>query len=213
MKKEDELVWVFPDCLSKEFEDLPGISRNPMDWAYLVAEVLPQCVFMRRGDVEDDPSMQQVIPYIVGRHEDKVLVYNRGTSGAENRLADLFSIGIGGHINPVDAEDTLADEPLDVLLHASAREMSEELTADNTGLENYRLMFKALLKTDVTEVDAVHFGVVFEARFANLDGVDGSDEIDRVRWVTLEGLRNYNLESWSELVFEQVLLKEEEEDA
>lgn len=76
------------------------------------AEAVHACVddhgfFVEREHAERTPSLKQVIPYsIVVRHgrgyEPEVLCLRRTTKGGESRLHDKLSIGVGGHINPVD---------------------------------------------------------------------------------------------------------------
>ncbi len=58
-----------------------------------------------RSRVEMDPSYKQIIPYIVIQTRDilKTAIYRR--KGSEKRLHDLWSMGLGGHINPVDDID------------------------------------------------------------------------------------------------------------
>src|SRR5438874_1532456 len=51
-----------------------------------------------RGEVETDPSVKQLIPYIVLRSGGEVFHYTRGSAGTERRLQALRSIGLGGHI-------------------------------------------------------------------------------------------------------------------
>jgi len=61
--------------------------------------------FIDREAAEDDPSHKQLIPYCLFKYEDKILHYLRGKSGGEARLHAKGSIGVGGHINPIDTSD------------------------------------------------------------------------------------------------------------
>ncbi len=208
MNKDDELVWVFPACAMEDLQGLPGITPRLADWRTFAIDILPKCTFMRRGDVEDEPTLQQVIPYVVCRNGSLVLLYNRGDKGGEKRLADKWSIGVGGHINPGDTKKT----PQETLQSAMTREMLEELTAGGFRSDPPVLRYFGLLKSEGNAVDAVHFGVVFQAHFAAIAAVVATTEIERHMWVTLEELENYPLENWSEMVRDE-LLKEEESDA
>ena len=58
--------------------------------------------FIPRGEAENDPSFKQIIPYVIMSCEGKYLNYVRGKRAGEKRLVGNLSIGIGGHINPVD---------------------------------------------------------------------------------------------------------------
>ncbi len=65
--------------------------------------------FMDRGEAENDPTHKQLIPYCIFRVKDpsgtRYLHYTRGKAGGESRLHAAVSIGIGGHINPVDQRE------------------------------------------------------------------------------------------------------------
>jgi predicted NUDIX family phosphoesterase len=75
----------------------------------------------------------------------------RTDAGGDPRLHRKASIGVGGHINPVDD----GDDPLRAGLH---REWTEELVADWE--PTFRLV--GLLNDESNPVGSVHLGVVFE---------------------------------------------------
>uniref|UniRef100_A0AAU7PFB2 Uncharacterized protein n=1 Tax=Burkholderia phage vB_BgluM-SURPRISE13 TaxID=3159457 RepID=A0AAU7PFB2_9VIRU len=62
--------------------------------------------FIRRGWCEKDTRYIQLLPYIVFykrvNGKIKIFVYQRGKGVGEERLALGCSIGVGGHINPID---------------------------------------------------------------------------------------------------------------
>ena len=64
-----------------------------------------------RPEMEEDPSYRQIIPYVVLTRGDEVLVLRRLKKGGEKRLHGLLSIGVGGHINPVDEAGRGAGRP------------------------------------------------------------------------------------------------------
>ena len=99
--------------------------------------------------MEVDPSFKQVIPYLVLRDGPRWFLMQRTRAGADSRLHDRWSIGVGGHLNPGDGD----------LYGGLAREWREELIA---GFEP-DLRFVGLLNDDTTEVGRVHLGVVFVA--------------------------------------------------
>ncbi len=201
MSKDDEQVLVFPHCGLPKLGTFPGLVTSAESLSVLMCDIVPNSRFMRRKDVEDDPTMQQLIPYVVCKDGPKVLVYNRGGKGGEGRLADSWSIGIGGHINPEDMLESRSQ----IITYAAIRELAEELGSDSVPT----LTYVGVLKTDKAEVDLVHAGIVFTAMFEDVSGFYGSDEIERHRWVTMEELAEYKLESWSEVVRDH-LVKEEE---
>ena len=146
--------------------------------------------FRARAAMEVDPTHKQIIPYLVLRDGDRTFLMRRTRAGVDRRLHDRWSIGIGGHLNPGDAD-----------LHGGLRrEWREEMAAD------FEPDFEplALLNDDTTEVGAVHLGVVFlaDARgravaVRETDKLEGAfatrAEVDAVA---------DRLESWSRLIHE-----------
>jgi predicted NUDIX family phosphoesterase len=103
-----------------------------------------------RSAMEADPSFKQVIPYLVLRDGERYFLMRRTRAGGDARLHDLFSIGVGGHLNPGDGG----------LAEGLRREWEEELEAGF--VPEFRLV--GLLNDDSTEVGRVHLGAVFEAQ-------------------------------------------------
>ena len=146
--------------------------------------------FDLRDEAEVDPGRKQIIPYLVLRDGDATFLMRRTRAGADARLHDRFSIGIGGHLEPGDGS------PLGGL----EREWHEEMEAD------FVPAFSAigLLNDDTTAVGAVHLGIVYTADAAGrrvavreLDKLSGAFATpDEVRAVT------DRMESWSRLVWE-----------
>ncbi|MBN1490048.1 MAG: hypothetical protein JXA69_09035 [Phycisphaerae bacterium] len=111
--------------------------------------------FMPRPQAEADPSFKQLIPYVIMTHGAKCLSYVRGRRTGETRLVGNRSIGIGGHINPVDDMPLFADFR-ETYLTAVAREVAEEVIVDTTHTDR----IVALLNDDSNEVGQVHLGIV-----------------------------------------------------
>jgi predicted NUDIX family phosphoesterase len=140
--------------------------------------------------MEQDPTHKQIIPYLVLRDGDSYFLMRRTRAGADQRLHDRWSIGVGGHMNPGD----------DGLLGGLRREWREELDAD------FEPAFEplALLNDDTTEVGAVHLGVVFVAdaagrpvRVREHDKLTGAFATPSAVAAVAD-----DLETWSRLVFE-----------
>jgi predicted NUDIX family phosphoesterase len=111
--------------------------------------------FMPRPQAEKDPSFKQLIPYVIMTHNGKYLSYVRGKRAGETRLVSKRSIGIGGHINPVDDMPLFAN-PFDTYLTAVEREIAEEVTVET----NHTNHIVALLNDESNEVGSVHLGIV-----------------------------------------------------
>jgi predicted NUDIX family phosphoesterase len=113
--------------------------------------------FMPRSKAEVDPSFKQIIPYVIMACDGKYLNYVRGTRAGEARLVGNRSIGIGGHINPVDNEIPLFDTDFQNMYNAAVeREVAEEVSVETTHTDR----IVALLNDDSNEVGSVHLGVV-----------------------------------------------------
>jgi predicted NUDIX family phosphoesterase len=110
--------------------------------------------FVERRKAEEDSSLKQIIPYVVVCRAGEVLLLTRGDRQGEARLHGKRSIGIGGHINPVDHSEG------DVLLRGLDRELDEELHLATRP----ELSLAGFLNDDSTPVGSVHFGMVVVAR-------------------------------------------------
>jgi predicted NUDIX family phosphoesterase len=159
----------------------------------LHAQVATAGVWMPRDAAEKDPRHKQLIPYVVVQDANLVFLMERTDAGADSRLHRRATIGVGGHLNPVD------DGPNP--LHAGLRrEWREELDAD------WDPEFTAIgfLNDDRNPVGSVHLGVVFEvqARGRPIDVRERTKlsgnlaSLDEV-WAAWD-----RLETWSQLVAE-----------
>lgn len=132
----------------------------------------PHLFFAERDFMEQCSHYKQIIPYLVltrGDGGERVLCYQRRAKHTETRLGGLWSVGFGGHIEPLDRDDPAIAEH--GLLRVSAlRELVEE-----TGLrvEGDALAPVGFINSDSEDVSSVHFGVVFRI---DLDGVSGGDD-------------------------------------
>jgi predicted NUDIX family phosphoesterase len=167
-----------------------GLRTEPVAIDALIAAVATAATFEERHGMEDDPRFKQVIPYLVLRDGPRWFLMRRTRAGADARLHDRWSIGVGGHVNPGDAD----------LLGGLRREWAEELTADF--VPEFRVV--GLLNDDETPVGAVHLGIVYVAdaegravaiRETNkLEGAFAEEsEVAAVRDL---------METWSSLVFD-----------
>ena len=113
--------------------------------------------FMPRSKAEKDPSYKQIIPYVIMACDGRYLNYVRGTRAGESRLVGNRSIGIGGHINPVDNEIPLFDTNFREMYNAAVeREVAEEVSVETGHTDR----IVALLNDESNEVGSVHLGIV-----------------------------------------------------
>lgn len=153
-KYAGELVLVVKRELFEELGVFEGLRTDGMD--VVVERLLDPAnhFFMDRAEAEEDPSFKQLIPYCVFRHGERILHYTRGKSGGESRLHAKISVGVGGHINPVDADSGRTGP--EVYHAAVARELEEEL--ELPGGQCQRII--GLLNDDSNPVGKVHLGIV-----------------------------------------------------
>ena len=161
----------------------------------LRAAVARDGVYLDRSIAEMDPTHKQLIPYVVVRDGDRVYLMQRTDAGGDARLHGKASIGVGGHLNPVDDGE-------DPLMSGLRREWDEELVAD----WNPEFTLVGLLNDDSNRVGAVHLGVVFTVE------ADGRQVAVRERdkltgeFVEPDAVRAAwdRLETWSQLVADAI---------
>ena len=154
--------------------------------------------FLPRPQAEQDPTHKQLIPYVLIRCGEKYLTYVRGKRAGETRLVGNRSIGIGGHINPVDNEVPLFGvDYREIYDNAVLREVDEEINIE--GNRTDRIV--ALLNDDTNEVGAVHLGVVHVLTVENENVTRNEQMITQLEFKTLEELHavRHEMETWSQL--------------
>ncbi len=162
--------------------------------------------FVEREYAERTPTLKQIIPYTLVTRGEEIMLLQRTKGGGEARLHNKFTIGVGGHVNPVDAmhaEDGSAHARLlDPLPAATRREvMEEELIVEG----ETRLTSIGLLNDDSNAVGAVHVGLVQTLEL--LGGDARIREVDQLRgnfvpWRELpqQLAEGANFETWSSLL-------------
>jgi len=153
--------------------------------------------FMPRSQAELDPSHKQIIPYVIMLHDGKVLNYIRGKRAGETRLVGNRSIGIGGHINPIDADNsTLFAYLKENYLAAVQREVAEEVSVETA----YTDRIVALLNDDSNEVGSVHLGIVHCWHLDEPNVSKREQMITQMSFMTPDELQQVRdtLETWSQ---------------
>lgn len=136
--------------------DFSGIrTADDAGLAELRAAVLAHGSFMDRPLAEESRAFKQLIPYVVVRDGRRTFLMERTDAGGDPRLHRKASVGVGGHLNPVD-------DGTDPITAGLRREWAEELVADWD--PDFRLV--GLLNDDSNPVGSVHLGVVFTVEAA-----------------------------------------------
>jgi predicted NUDIX family phosphoesterase len=196
----EELVLTFPRRLLDEIGSFQGLCTDIAPYVPRILEA-QNTRFVPRSLAEDDPSLKQIIPYVLVRRGNRLLHYVRGKGSGEKRLVAKGSIGIGGHINHRDED--LFGTGTDYYDDAVQRELHEELLIDAT----LTTRVVALINDDSTPVGQVHFGVVHVCEFGDQHVSRGEPCITELQFLTLEQLsaRRDAMETWSQLSLDFVL--------
>jgi len=147
-------------------------------------------VFVDRATAEEDRTHKQVIPYVIVRDGERWFLMRRTRAGGDARLHDLWTIGVGGHLNPGDGD----------VAGGLRREWAEELVAGF--VPDFAPI--GLLNDDTTPVGSVHVGIVFVADAAGRPvEIRETDKLTGAFATTEEVAAVVDaMETWSRLVFE-----------
>ena len=154
--------------------------------------------FVPRPEAEQNPNLKQLIPYVIMACGDTYLTYIRGKRAGETRLVGNRSIGIGGHINPIDNELPLFDTDYrQMYTTAVQREVAEEVTIDT----DYSDKIVALLNDESNEVGSVHLGVVHFWKLSEPNVNRREQMITQMEFMTLQQLNEVkdSMETWSQI--------------
>jgi predicted NUDIX family phosphoesterase len=192
---------LFPDSYPHGVLPFTGNASDSETFAEAFeARAMEHGFFVERRYAELTPSLQQIIPYGVVCCGDEILLVKRLKKGGESRLHDKLSIGIGGHINPIDGE-----HPTHTLFTAATiRELEEELSIEGT----FTARAVGVLNDDTNPVGAVHVGLVQivqvcgSVQIREKDQLEGQlTSINELRTALSEG---GNFETWSQLLIDRL---------
>jgi predicted NUDIX family phosphoesterase len=187
----DELVLVVPRSTLMGDPGWYGLDRAGT--ADRLAAIEAAGRFLPRGAAERDRSHKQVIPYVVVRDEERVFLMRRTRGGADVRLHDRYTIGVGGHVGPADGG----------VAGGLRREWLEELRAPFE--PDFALL--GLLNDDTTDVGSVHVGLVYVVEAAGRPvAIRETDKLTGT-FADPEEARAVRdrMETWSAIVLDELL--------
>ena len=114
-------------------------------------------VMRLRYKIETDTTIKQIIPYVVVKYKDKILTTKR--LQGDERLVGQYSIGTGGHVNPVDLSIKDSIDIYQTILNCIQRELSEETNLDN--FRPYSLQYVKCFIDDSADVSRVHVCILY----------------------------------------------------
>lgn len=185
MPEPNERVYCLPaNALPSPQEDMLPLNRE------LYHAITKNGDYLPRATVETDERYRQIIPYAVIVQGEQVFLVKRLRAGSEARLHDLYSVGIGGHINPADHANAR-----DVIEGALARELREELHIGAFAAEAV-----GLIHSSEGAVSRVHTGVLYKIKTPGEVHVREQHKL-RGTFATIAQLQTHfeQLESWSQI--------------
>ncbi|MBM7558794.1 NUDIX domain-containing protein [Marinitoga litoralis] len=155
----NEKVWVIDNEVLNGINFFNGFTIVEQN---ILEKIFNNAYFIDRNIAETDESKKQIIPYVIVKNEkNQILVVQRTKKQTEKRLHNLYSVGIGGHINPIDQNDISEI----TFYNGLNRELNEELYIDKLK----SLEYVGLILDNSTEVSRVHLGILFIAYVTNAD--------------------------------------------
>lgn len=178
-----------------------SIRLTEVEWLAALESI--QLTWMSRPLAEGNPEFKQWIPYAVLRnHRGELAAYPRG--GGEKRLHGLWSLGVGGHVNPPDDRSATPGNSCwgPTLWNGLRRELAEEYPGAARG----ETRFIGLIHESRTPVGRVHIGAVFLHQVSESSMELGS-ELTGLRWVPHSAIGGGDwplerFEIWSRLALE-----------
>jgi len=228
MADEREQVLVVPADVLGGYHDMfrdCGLVVTQSNVAYadeLTGDLFERAFFMDREAAETDPSFLQLIPYCVlvtpldQTGELLAFGYRRTKKCGESRLHDKWAFGVGGHVNPVDADPRPGAGHGPTYAAALKRELKEEVGLDfippddmpDFGLHDFAPLLGFIFDPS-NDVGKVHLGLVHKVWVGNQDELKFEDPaMTDGRWFTRTDLAagapdGGSFEGWSAVVVDR----------
>ncbi|MBU2540104.1 hypothetical protein KJ786_03010 [Patescibacteria group bacterium] len=196
IKKEDEQVLVIKSEILFKNGKWQGLKTDNLD--YYIDLIKKESQFKRRGDMENDSSFQQIIPYILFSFEDQFFAYKYLKAAGDQRLVNNdYQLGVGGHINKKDG-----DRGKNILEVGMMREWNEEVNFQGNLIQKKLI---GIINDESRSVEQVHLGLVyhFVGDSSNIN-VKEADKMDGM----MIGLKDLSGDKISHSVWMQIVYNE-----
>jgi predicted NUDIX family phosphoesterase len=211
MQNLTERVLVVPRWLFESAGELEGFTLNTDPYLKMLDHRRSE--FIDRESVEHDDSFKQVISFILIKRGEELLVNVRSLKAGDERLLGATSIGIGGHINFIDAVrkgfPIAGRRP--AFLGGSKREFDEEVKVRPALDSGFPMHTVGVVNDDMSPIGRCHFGIVSVVEIPEGSRVNTvCDSVDWVQFRKIESLKNKGdsdwklMESWSTAIFERI---------
>ena len=198
MNNMEELVLVYPnDELWKLMTyKKKGLIRENSE---VLKKIVQNGLFLKRGELEEDPSFKQIIPYAIISNKNSFYLFRRTSGQTEKRLHNKFSLGVGGHMNPNDSL-----EPKDqYLIDELKRELFEEVKLLN-GCLIEEIEFIGFINDDTIPVGRAHIGLLYIIHVSNKEVYINETDKMTADWIEKSDLDEFYevMETWSKIAFD-----------
>jgi predicted NUDIX family phosphoesterase len=194
----DELVFAFPTAdLWKliSYKEKGLIKGN----SEVLKKIVQNGLFLRRSELEEDPSFKQIIPYAIISYKDSYFLFRRTSGQTEKRLHNKFTLGAGGHMNPNDS----AELKEQYLINELKRELSEEVKLLN-GCMIEDIEFIGFINDDTIPVGRAHIGLLYNIHVSNKEVYINETDKMTADWIEKSRLAEFYevMETWSKIAFD-----------
>ena len=204
----EELVFAFP---TDEFWKLMTYNKKGLikENSEVLKRIVQNGLFLRRSELEEDPSFKQIIPYaIISNKEPKrsgvrqsqsYYLFKRTSKQIEKRLHNKFSLGVGGHMNPNDSMESKEQYLIDEL----KRELYEEVKLLN-GCLIEDIEFIGFINDDTISVGSVHIGLLYNIHVSNKEVYINETDKITADWIDKSNLAEFyeGMETWTKITFD-----------
>lgn len=206
----DEQLLCFNSKLLPEDLEVACVFYDDSLWDRILnnLEIVP------RTQAETDYTRKQLVAYILVRSGELILTYRRTTKTNEQRLRELYSIGIGGHVNVEDRSQfslfsTDTEFNIEFIRDAAWREINEEISIGSRVVREPEII--GFINDDSNDVGRVHFGIVWQLDIEKAEvSAKGSRGLGELEFNPLPHLisNKDQFESWSQLLIEYLAAKD-----
>ena len=155
--------------------------------------------FLPRGLAETNLNYKQIIPYVIFKFKDEhnqknkdlYFLMQRKETASESRLANNYSLGIGGHLREKDLKSAS-------VFDWAQREFNEEINYTDP----FTIELLGIINDDSNEVGQVHLGLVMIIT-GSTKNISIKSELKHGNLLTLDECTTYyqQMETWTQIVF------------
>jgi len=204
MNYKEESVFAFP---TDEFWKLMTYKKKGLikENGEVLKRIVQNGLFLRRSELEEDPSFKQIIPYAIisnkepERNGESFYLFRRTSRQTEKRLHNKFSLGVGGHMNPRGSMESKEQYLIDEL----KRELFEEVKLLN-GCLIEDIEFIGFINDDTIPVGSVHIGLLYDIHVSNKEVYIYETDKMTAEWIDKSNLAEFyeGMETWTKITFD-----------